>query len=102
MLDKTWAAVAGTERTSGSVDPDANGAGLLPRLRGKIEKMSDSDIKKMSVADRAKFSMDNFGVFQPLIVVLIIDYKMAHFRAIFYLLQKIISADTAGNSGDTG
>jgi hypothetical protein len=42
----------------------ANGAGLLPRLR-KIEKMSDSDIKKMSVADRVKFSMDNFGVFQP-------------------------------------
>jgi hypothetical protein len=42
----------------------ANGAGLLPRLR-KIEKMADSDIKKMSVAERAKYAMDNFGVFQP-------------------------------------
>ena len=42
----------------------ANGAGLLPRLR-KIEKMSENDIKKMTVAERVKFSMDNFGVLQP-------------------------------------
>ena len=42
----------------------ANGAGLLPRLR-KIEKMLETDAKKMSVADRVKFAMDNFGVLQP-------------------------------------
>lgn len=40
----------------------ANGAGLLPRLR-KVEKMTESEIKKMSVAERVKFAMDNFGIF---------------------------------------